>query len=287
MSTPSRIPPALRRLEPSGSATVRPPQSRQQEHIALQRQYSEGAFEAGPRWSNLKGSPAGAYIVRCRIEEAIKRLLRADLSLSPQSSVLVLCAGDGYEGIVLLNLGFSNVTISDLSAAIVQTAVRAEPRLKSLSLNAEHTGLPEQSFDIVIVQDGLHHLPRPVLGFTEMLRIASHAALFLEPHRSLVGRWIGTDWETNGEAVNYVFRWSLDLVRDVASSYLGRDTFRDFSFSYWHHNPVFERIAIKLGDRKFAIACIRFLKGTLDFLLPRMGNQICGLIIKNPRRTQA
>jgi ubiquinone/menaquinone biosynthesis C-methylase UbiE len=65
-----------------------------------------------------------------------------------------------------------------------------DKRLKGIVLNAERTNLPSQSFDIALVQDGLHHLSSPVQGFTEMLRVAKRAVVFLEPHDSLVGRMI-------------------------------------------------------------------------------------------------
>jgi hypothetical protein len=156
----------------------------------------------------------------------------------------------------------------------------AGPRLKAQALNAEETGLPALSFDIVVIQDGLHHLQRPVQGFTEMLRIASHAVIFLEPHDSLVGRLIGTKWETNGPAVNYVFRWTKRLVEDVTCSYLGQSSFRNLSFSFWHHNVVLAKAGRCLGGGAFAMSCIRVAKACMDFLLPSMGNQFCGLVIK-------
>jgi hypothetical protein len=34
------------------------------------------------------------------------------------------------------------------------------------------TEVQDDSYDIALVQDGLHHLSRPVLSFIEMLRVA-------------------------------------------------------------------------------------------------------------------
>jgi ubiquinone/menaquinone biosynthesis C-methylase UbiE len=178
-----------------------------------------------------------------------------------------------------MDMGLLDVTVSDLSEAVAGVAVRRDPRLKARALNAEETELPAGSFEIVVIQDGLHHLQRPVQGFTEMLRIASRAVIFLEPHDSLVGRLIGTKWETNGPAVNYVFRWTKRSVQDIASSYLGQSTFQNLSFSFWHHNVVLAKAGQRLGGGAFAISCIRAVKACMDFLLPRMGNQFCGLVI--------
>ncbi len=257
-----------------------PAPSRQELHLARQMEWTEQVLAGGPRRHIATPDAIAQYLTPWRLKNAVCRLLQADKSISFGSSVLVLCAAEGNEGSVLLDIGFLNVTVSDLSNTVCEVAVRRDPRLKARPLNAEETGLPSQSFDIVVVQDGLHHLQRPVQGFTEMLRVASSAVIFLEPHDSLVGRLIGTKWETNGPAVNYVFRWTKRLVQDATCSYLGRSAFENLSFSFWHHNVVLARVGQRLGDGGFAIAFIKIVKACLDFLLPGMGNQFCGLVIK-------
>jgi hypothetical protein len=154
-----------------------------------------------------------------------------------------------------------------------------DKRLKGIVLNAERTNLPSQSFDIALVQDGLHHLSSPVQGFTEMLRVAKRAVVFLEPHDSLVGRMIGTQWEKNGSAINYVFRWDKKLVDQVASSFLGPNSFDNLSLSFWHHNVVYAKARSILGGR-FGLMVVRSIKYFFDRLIGRLGNQFCGLVIK-------
>ncbi|MGO8932521.1 MAG: class I SAM-dependent methyltransferase [Terracidiphilus sp.] len=256
-----------------------------QEHLSHQKRYMEDELACGPRSHTVAPDKMTTYILRWRIEEAIRRLFRADATLSHTCSVLVLCAAEGYEGTVLLDMGFTDVTVSDLSELAARTAERRDPRLKARVLNAEDTGLAAQSYDIVLVQDGLHHLQRPIQGFTEMLRVSSRAVIFLEPHVSLVAQLIGTKWETHGAAVNYVFRWTNRMVQDVASSYLGRGAFRNLSFSCCHHNIVFAKAGERLGGGPFAIACIRLAKAVMDFFFSRMGNQFCGLIVMEEDRT--
>jgi len=253
---------------------------KEQEHLSRQKQSVEQELASGPRSHTVSTDRMTQYITRWRIEEAIRRLFRADATLSYTCSVLVLCAAEGYEGTVLLDMGFTDVTVSDLSELAARTAERRDTRLKACILNAEETGLPAESYDIVVVQDGLHHLQRPVQGFTEMLRVASRAVIFLEGHVTLVTRLIGTEWETHGAAVNYVFRWTNRLVQDVASSYLGQGAFKNLSFTYWHHNIVFAKAGERLGGGSLAIACIGLAKAGMDFFLSRIGNQFCGLIIK-------
>lgn len=248
--------------------------------IDQQRAYHDRIYGAGSRSHIGSPDPLVRYVTHWRISEALSRLTRAvGARLTFDTPLLVLCAGEGGEGSVLCDLGFKDVTVSDISEMGVQAALSRDPRLKGLVLNAQAADLPDATFGVVLVQDGLHHLPSPIQGFTEMLRLASVAAIFLEPHDSLVGNLIGTRWEKNGEAVNYVFRWTRKLVEDVASSYLGPGAFCNLSFSFWHHNPVFARLGRKLGGGRFAIGSLRTLKVMLDGLGARWGNQFCGLVV--------
>ena len=251
-------------------------------HSERQRAQHDRKFAVGPRAHVTSEIPLVRYIASWRLEEGLRRLKKmAHDRLSTQSSILVMCAGEGLEGSILCDLGYTDVTVSDLSPVGVSLAQNRDERLKGLVLNAERAELQDGAFDLVVVQDGLHHLQNPILGFTEMLRLARVGVLFLEPHDSLVGNLIGTRWERNGEAVNYVFRWTRKLVEDVASSYLGPDSFANLSFSFWHHNTVYHRIGKLLGEGKFALQTISALKFMLDAVGGRAGNQFCGLVLKH------
>jgi SAM-dependent methyltransferase len=161
----------------------------------------------------------------------------------------------------------------------IATGIRRDPRLKGVAADAENTEFKSESFDLVIVQDGLHHLASPVRGFTEMLRIARVGVIFVEPHDALVGKIIGTKWEQNGDAINYVFRWTHKLVEQVASSYLGRERFRNHSYAYWHHNMVFAKLGSLVGGGKRGEILIRVIK-LVSRLLPFAGNCFTAIVIK-------
>jgi ubiquinone/menaquinone biosynthesis C-methylase UbiE len=249
-------------------------------HLEKQKVQSEKVYSCGSRSHVLSKDVTTRYIVSWRIKESIKRLMSASKGfLNCDSNILVLCSGEGMEGSILCDMGFADVTVSDLAEQGVQAALERDSRLKGLVLNAESTELKEDSFDIVLVQDGLHHLQSPIQGFTEMLRVAKKGVIFLEPHDSLVGRMIGTKWEKNGSAINYVFRWNRKLVEQVISSYLGPDRFENLSFSFWHHNPVYAKIAQRLGS-SLGLFTVKAVKLLLDMTMGKFGNQFCGLILK-------
>jgi hypothetical protein len=251
------------------------------DHIQRQRQASEHTFAQGSRAHVLTNNPLVRYLTRWRLEQSIKRLSQhLGERFSWDWEVLVLCAGEGYEGSILCDLGFHRVTVSDLSENGVRAALTRDPRLQGQSANAECLPFSDQSFGLVVIQDGLHHLTRPTLGFTEMLRVAEHAAFFLEPHDSLIGNRIGTRWEKNNGATNYVFRWTRKLVQDVASSYFGHDRFDNLSLAFWHHNIVLERVGRLLGGGRRAVRMVGAAKWVMDTLFGRWGNQFCGMIVR-------
>jgi ubiquinone/menaquinone biosynthesis C-methylase UbiE len=239
---------------------------------SCQQQYSDSHYgETRSFW--FSSDPMTRFVTLWRLRDSVERFRRhVGTRFSGESTVLFLCAGEGAEASVCYDaLGFSNVTFSDISPVAIATGLERDPRLKGFAGDAENTGLPDRSYDLVIVQDGLHHLSNPVRGFTEMLRIARVGVIFIEPHDVLVGKWIGTKWERNGEAVNFVFRWSKALVEQVASSYLGRDTFTNLSYSYWHHNTIFARIGTLIGQGKRGALFVKAIKSILD-AVPGAGN---------------
>ena len=251
------------------------------DHTDNQKKASENTFAEGSRAHTKSSDPLVRYLTRWRIEESVHLIFRhLRKNIDPEWKILVLCAGEGYEGTVLCDIGFRNVLVTDLSENGVRAALARDSRLRGETGNAEALHYPDSSFDLVITQDALHHLSRPVLGLTEMLRVSRGITLFLEPHDSLVGNLIGTRWEVNGEASNYVFRWTKKLGHDIACSYIGHEYFDNLSFSFWHHNIVYEKIARKLGGGKISITFLKCLKFALDRLFWRWGNQFCGMIIK-------
>jgi ubiquinone/menaquinone biosynthesis C-methylase UbiE len=139
-----------------------------------------------------------------RIKMALEHIRQRVGYLPLDWKALVVCGGVGGEGTLLANSGFTDVTVSDFSASALRICEERDPRLQTRFMNAEGMEAPDNSYDLALVQDGLHHLPRPVLGFTEMLRVARRAVVVIEPHAGIVSRLFGTRWERHGATVNYV-----------------------------------------------------------------------------------
>ena len=175
-----------------------------------------------------------------------------------------------------------------------RSARRRDPRLRTLQLNAEALDLPDNSFDVVLVQDGLHELRRPVLGLTEMLRVARRAVVVIEPHRGVVARMLGTVWEQHeGEDAagssgkNYVFRWNAQFLTDVARSYL-LDEAKDVQvIRFWDHNVTIHRVARLAGSGRLGLMAAKATYGVLDSVMWWMGNAMVGIVIKHAAPTSS
>ena len=107
----------------------------------------------------------------------------ADLSLA--KSVHVACCGTGYEVEALRTAGYE-VSASDLSGqALRGLAKRAATRgyqVPYLQADVLHLPFADNSFDLAVVVEGLHHTPDPVAGFAELVRIARRRVGIIEPY---------------------------------------------------------------------------------------------------------
>lgn len=159
------------------------------------------------------------------------------------SSILVVAGGD-TDHRVLLSLGFSNVTISNMDSRMKGTefapfAWRFE--------DGESLQLPNESFDYTVIHAGLHHMPSPHKGLTEMYRVARKGVAIFEARDSFTmrllerlgltqtyehsavffseGKYGGVN---NTDIPNFVYRWTEREIEKAICSYapISKHTFR-------------------------------------------------------------
>jgi SAM-dependent methyltransferase len=246
-----------------------------------QKQAFESLFSADcARWAfHDTKDPLTRYLRDRRMNIALgflERRLGSDLR---SCSVLVSCGGVGGEASYFANQGFTNVTNSDFSENALAVCRQRDSRIKTLQINGEQMDLADNSFDLVLVQDGLHHLPRPALGLNEMARVARRAVVVIEPHAGLVARLIGTKWERHGDAVNFVFRWNQEFFEQVLLSQLLEAPLEIRVFRVWDHNSAVRKIVSKLGGGRASLAAAKLIYGCLA-PLNFVGNNMVGVAIK-------
>lgn len=254
-----------------------------------QQRVAEEAYRELPRgrWAfHDTDDPLVRYVRDRRMRIAVSRLLRATGASCGDLSVLVVCGGVGGEGTLLADLGFGSVTVSDFSETALAICRERDPRLQTRSLNAEHLDVPNDSYDVVLVQDGLHHLPRPVVGCTEMLRVARRAIVIIEPHTGLVARLFGTKWERHGTATNWVFRWNRGFLEQVTNSYLLDTGPGIHVLRLWDHGCTMERAARIMGGRRAGLVLVKAAYAVLNVLFRWLGNMMIGVVVKHPERPE-
>ncbi len=228
----------------------------------------------------------------------VERLL-ASGRLSKESSVLVICA-TGKDKEVLAALGFRNVTISNLDARL--PVDEFAPYGWSYQ-DAENLDFPDNHFDFVMVNAGLHHCHSPHRALLEMYRVARAGILVIEARESLLMRLAlrlgyAEEYEVcnvvteglefggvkNSLIPNYVYRWTEREVKKTVASYAPHamheiDFYYDLKFPFG-----------SLVDRNplvFATALMLYPFAKLaGKLFPKQSN-LFAFVIKKPRLPQA
>jgi SAM-dependent methyltransferase len=155
-------------------------------------------------------------------------------TLSRDMSLLVVC-GTVKDKSILEEVGFTNVTISNLDT---RTAGAEFSPYSWSYQDAESLSFPDQHFDCVVVNAGLHHCQSPHRGLLEMYRVARRAVLIIEARESLLLRLalrmglaeqyevcnvvtegLGHGGVRNTLIPNYVYRWTEREVEKTIASY--------------------------------------------------------------------
>lgn len=158
------------------------------------------------------------FLLDFKLRSAVHMLNRLIPTYSLRSKcTLAVCCGSGMEAEFLARQGMKVVGL-DISLDAVQ---RAKERASRYGVqyglvvgDAENLPFRPNSFEIVFVHDGMHHLPDAYQGIRDMVRVASHFVIVAEPADALMTKFavkigLAGNYE---EAGNYVYRLRLDKV---------------------------------------------------------------------------
>jgi SAM-dependent methyltransferase len=233
---------------------------------------------------HLSRDPLVRYLHDRRLDIGFREFLALSRCDPEALTVLVLCAGLGGEATFFLRQGCRRVFIADFSInAMVKAAGPAS--LSPLVGDAEQLPVADGSVDLVVVQDGLHHLRRPAVGFTEMLRVARHGVIMVEPHTGAIATALGTRWEqsiTDPDVVNFVFRWNGLMVQQVLRSYLLQERLAIRPMQVWDHRRSMTALVQRIPIDRARLPVARAVYGSLQWGASRLGNQMVAVIVRNP-----
>jgi len=228
----------------------------------------------------------------------LRKLLRVIGTPLDGKSVLSICGGDGDEADFLQRQG-ALVTMTDLSTVAVETARVRNPRVRSMKMDSEMLAFADESFDWVIVRDGLHHLARPLKGLYEMERVAREGFALLEGQDSLFVRLLvrlglGENWDPAG---GFTYRFTRRELQKVFNSVQtisrwqihtawlppGSDAVRHFSVVMDVTNPVVNHpFVLRLTGHPIGRAVLRSSFESVNRLSGRWGNSLIVVAWKKP-----
>ncbi|MFN0128171.1 MAG: class I SAM-dependent methyltransferase [Verrucomicrobiales bacterium] len=169
----------------------------------------------------------------------LKRLLdRRVLSLDDR--ILVVCGGP-FDKEVLQSMGFRDVTITNLDERQkVDGGAEFAPYRWDFQ-DLESLSYADESYDVVLVHSGLHHLSCPQRGLNEMYRVARRAVIGFEPHRNLyttLGVKLGAGQAYEDAAVYYNdCRWG-GVANTEIPNYVVRFNRGDIERTVQIYNPI-------------------------------------------------
>jgi ubiquinone/menaquinone biosynthesis C-methylase UbiE len=137
----------------------------------------------------------------------------------------------------------ARVISSDISlGAALRTQERARRHAVEIDVivaDVERLPFGDRSIDVVYVHDGLHHVERPLVGLTEMARVARYAVCVGEPARAAVTRLairFGLALERE-ESGNRVARLTLEEISDVLAAHGFQPARAERYVMYYRHEP--------------------------------------------------
>jgi ubiquinone/menaquinone biosynthesis C-methylase UbiE len=137
----------------------------------------------------------------------------------------------------------------------------------------ERLSFEDDAFDWSYTALSLHHLPRPVLGFYELLRTSREGVIFIEPQdtwltRLFVRSGLAREYEDVG---NYVYRWAEHDVRRLCQS----------MYYTWHVKKIFTLHRRAKSPAEFFL--LKSLTAISNFAIPSLGNYFVCVIKKCQR----
>jgi len=243
-----------------------------------QKRYSDSVYKNHYRKGWEESYPKtliGNFIDLYPLRKAIS-LLPFNLKLK---KVLSICCGDGFEAEYVYNLG-ADVTVTDISLEAVKAAKRRCPYLKGVVADSENLPFRDKSFDVVLVRDGLHHLPNPHKGIREINRVSKRGFIIIEAQRNIVTEILimfklAEEYEISG---NYVYRFTRQEVHELMQE-LNVKNYKIRTF-WCRYSDLLSKRIYPFFNNKIWLSIFKFSFNFLNLLFGYYGNSLVVVGIK-------
>ncbi|MGA3160883.1 MAG: class I SAM-dependent methyltransferase [Terracidiphilus sp.] len=251
-----------------------------------------------------------ATVDRTCFQQALRDCVRVQ-GIDLQCSVLIV--GGSYEDAVILrNVGFRNMTLTNLQdLADFELPPLEGAELDAVNADAEDMQFADDSYDLVLAHETLHHCRSPHKALLEMLRVSRRHVIIQEPNDSLMMHTfvklrfsfpyelpsvIFHNFKAGGVrntcVPNYIYRWNAWEMYQTAASYMPESEFGLYIRRYWDFNVDKDELALRsqtrigsftkiLGPSLF-LACLHGFQAVMNRLpwVGGQGNKFFGCITK-------
>lgn len=217
------------------------------------------------------------FLINYKFQKALENLPFPIKGLS----LLDICCGSGMVSEYYAKEG-AEVTGVDISPEAIERAnIRKERyRFEAEFRVTDANNLPfaDNSFDIVSVHDGLHHLKSPKRAVKEMVRVAKSAVIIIEPAKALITRisvclGISTDYEE----IDFVYRFKKDeFLSWIREAGVKKVAIKRY-IMYYPHKP--SRL-FGFFDNEVLFYIAKNIFGIVNMLFGKFGNKIQAIGLK-------
>jgi SAM-dependent methyltransferase len=249
---------------------------------------------------------------RNHFEKVLRHCVHS-MGLDLLSDVLVV-GGSAEDGRTLHRIGFTRITLSNLldHPRPSEQADLDDAGMRTVRVDAEAMELADNSYDLVLAHEVLHHCRSPHKALLEMLRVSRKYVILLEPNNSLAMRLllrlrfsfpyelpavIASGFQTGGvrdsSIPNYIYRWNAVDVYQTTASYLAESEFDLYTQGYWDFNvdeaELRRRSETRIGilttilSPQVFLASLHSFQAVVNYIpwLVRQGNKFFGCIQKS------
>lgn len=219
------------------------------------------------------------YVAYYRLKKAVSLL---PFSLKGKK-VLVICCGRGFDSQFLADIG-AKVTATDIKKEMVEETRKNCKGVKAMVADATELSFSDNEFDLVWVNDGLHHLDNPFQGLKEMYRVGKLGLVFLEAQKTFLTPFlvrIGIMEEYEEVERNYVYRFSRKEIKDFMES----KKIKEYKiFTVWCQNiDWFNKHIYNRLDNKIGLVVFKILFRSFNFLFGYFGNSLIVVAVKDEK----
>lgn len=247
---------------------------------------------------------------RNQFEKALQDCVHS-MEIDLLSDVLVV-GGSAEDGRMLHRIGFTRVTLSNLlDPRPSEQADLDDAGMPIVRVDAEAMALADNSYDLVLAHEVLHHCRSPHKALLEMLRVSRRHIILLEPNNSFSMRTlvrlrfsfpyelpavIASGFQTGGvrdsNIPNYIYRWNAVEVYQTTASYFAESKFDLYAQAYWDFNideaELQRRSETRIGtvtailSPRVFLAVLHIFQAVVNHIpwLNRQGNKFFGCIRK-------